>query len=166
MANPLTQLADIRRKLAKMKPSHPYFDVYPLMAPVIAAMVEGRPFSWLPSKREISAEEEQGIERILRDLDGVAERLGDDAATSLRAEVERKRAANLRAIEREEARRTAVRERSERASSGKLRRRQRPDIYRCGARRFFRPSSISAVPGTQYAFLELRLAVTKAAAHT
>jgi len=103
MANPITALADVRRRLAKLKPTHPYFDVYPLIAPVIAAIQEGRPFSWLPSERELSPEEEQGIERVLRDFDRIAERLGDDAAASFQAEVERKSAANLQAIEREEA---------------------------------------------------------------
>jgi hypothetical protein len=36
-----------------------YFDIYP----VIAAIQEGRPFSWVPSpERELSAEAEAGIE--------------------------------------------------------------------------------------------------------
>jgi len=77
------------------------------------AMQEGRPFSWLPSsKRELSPEEEQGIERILKDLDSVAKRLETQEAgctAAFQAEVDRKREANLRAIEREaKARGTAI----------------------------------------------------------
>jgi len=69
-------------------------------------MVEGRPFSWLPSKRELSAEEELGIERVFRDLDRVAERMETQqpgCTAAFQAEVERKRVANLCALEREQA---------------------------------------------------------------
>ena len=72
MTNPITQLAAVRRRLAKLEPDRPYFDVAPFLIPLVTAMVKGRPFSRLPSKRELSPEEELGIERVLRDLDRVA----------------------------------------------------------------------------------------------
>ena len=106
MANPITALAAVRRRLAKLKPQHPYFDVAPLFMPIFEAMVEGRPFSWLPSERELSPEAEQALERTLRDLDNIAKRMETQepgCTAAFQAEVERKRGANLRAIEREQA---------------------------------------------------------------
>jgi hypothetical protein len=90
-----------------------YFDVAPFALPIFAAMLEGRPFSWWTSKPdvELSPKAKQGIERILRDQDRIAERLTkDDREGCAKAEADRERRLNatLRAIEREQAAREAA----------------------------------------------------------
>jgi hypothetical protein len=85
MANPLTQLvADIRRKLAKLKPSHPYFDPFDAMMTLWGAfeaervaIKAGRPFSELPHA-PLSAEQEHLVELALRESDRIAERLAEE----------------------------------------------------------------------------------------
>lgn len=71
-------------------------------------MLEGRPFSWLPTPdREFTEEEQQLLRLRMAELDRIAERIGPEECACFQAEVERKRAANLRAIEREQAEREA-----------------------------------------------------------
>jgi hypothetical protein len=99
-------------RLESRRPSaKPWTDDSPWIIPIFEAMFEGRPFSWLPSERELSPEEEAGIERILRDTDRVAARLqADDPEVCAKMEADRKRRLNatLRAIEREQAEREAA----------------------------------------------------------
>jgi hypothetical protein len=113
MANPLTQLANIKRRLAKLAPERPYVDMAPFTVPVIMAMFEGRPFSYIrrePSKPR-SEESEDARRRVLANLDSVAKRLenGDPGgAARFQADIERKRKANIAALEREQAEREAA----------------------------------------------------------
>ena len=81
MANPLTQLADIRRKLAKLKPSHPYFDPFEAMMTLWGAfeaervaIKAGRPFLGIPHA-PLLAEQEHRVELALKDSDLIAARL-------------------------------------------------------------------------------------------
>jgi hypothetical protein len=126
MSDPIARLARVKRRLAQEKLSKaegqpfswwtsrmakdkpvPYVDVAPFFVPVVMAMVEGRPFSRLPTPDvELSEEAEQALRRTMAELDRVAARLEADdpgGAERFQVDVERKRAANLRAIEREQA---------------------------------------------------------------
>jgi hypothetical protein len=104
------------KRLARLEARQPRgttdFDVAPFFVPVVMAQVESRPFSWIrrPEPSERSPEAEEGIQRILKDLDRIAERLanGDpEAPAKWEADRERRLAATLRAIEREQAERGA-----------------------------------------------------------
>jgi hypothetical protein len=108
MANPITALADVRRRLAKLKPERPWVDSSPWAIPHLLAVIEGRPFSYI--RREPSAplteEQEDARRRVLAEADRVAARLEQDdpgGAARFQADRERRLAATMKALEREAA---------------------------------------------------------------
>jgi|SRR6266853_6319136 hypothetical protein len=109
MANPITALADVRRRLSKLKPAQPWVDCSPWAIPHLLAVIEGRPYSILPApERELSPKAKEASEQAFRlrmkGLDSIAARLetaDPGGAARFQADIERKRAANIRALERE-----------------------------------------------------------------
>jgi hypothetical protein len=85
----------------------PWTDDSPWLIPHLLAVIEGRPHSVLPApERELSEEEEQAFRRTMAELDRIHDRLvADDPEGCAKALADRERrlAANLRALEREQA---------------------------------------------------------------
>jgi hypothetical protein len=118
MSNPIIELANIRRKQAKLKPTRPYVDIAPFTVPILQAMFEGRPFSWLPSpapSQPLTKKQARKREALLRkrldEADQMAKRMETQdpgSAAAFQAEVERKRRAVLSSLEREAKAREAA----------------------------------------------------------
>jgi hypothetical protein len=94
------------------KPERPFVDPAPFVIPIFEAMIEGRPFEWIPSPDgELPEEAEQARRLRLAELDSIAGRLETNdpgSAAKFQADIERRLAANMQALEREQAEREAT----------------------------------------------------------
>jgi hypothetical protein len=96
-------------RLERRRPrGKPLVDRSPWCVPIFEAMLDGRPFEWLPFDRELSGAQAEGLVRRMRELDTIAKRLEDGdpgSTTRAQADRERRQKAMLAAIEREGERR-------------------------------------------------------------
>jgi hypothetical protein len=110
------RLKRLARLESRRPTERPWVDCSPWAIPYLLAVIEGRPHSVLPSpERELSPEaeeaSEQAFRRTMAEADRVAARLEQSdpgGAARFQADIERKRAANIRALEREQAAREAA----------------------------------------------------------
>jgi hypothetical protein len=103
------RLKRLQRLEARKPRGKPWTDDSPWLIPVFQAMFEGRPFEWIPSREPpapLTEEQEDARRRVLAESDRVAARLEQNdpgGAARFQADIERKRSAILRALEREAA---------------------------------------------------------------
>jgi hypothetical protein len=100
-------------RLEARKPSaKPWVDCSPWAIPYLLALLEGRPYTVVPLPDvERSEEAEQAYRRCMQEADRTAarfEQADPGCAARFQADVERKRAAIMKALEREQAARAAA----------------------------------------------------------